>query len=159
MSAASAETPGSGGVSGSGGALEIAEAPVVVLDSFALVSFVSDEAGASRVQQVLSAAEEGRCRALLSLISLTETAYIVERRHGLPGTQRILSLIEDLPVEVVGVDRQAALAAAHIKAHHAMSLADAFVAALALAEGGTILTGDPEFRSVEQLVPMEWLPV
>jgi len=152
MSTASTEASRSGDASG------VAEAPVVILDSFALISLVGDEAGASRVQQVLRAAGKGRCRALLSLISLTEIAYIVERRHGLPGTQRILSLVGDLPLEVAEVDRQTALAAAHIKAYHAMSLADAFVAVLALAEGGTILTGDPEFRSVEQLVPIEWLP-
>jgi len=30
--------------------------------------------------------------------------------------------------------------------------------ALAAAEGGTILTGDPDFRSVEQIVAIEWLP-
>jgi predicted nucleic acid-binding protein len=45
-----------------------------------------------------------------------------------------------------------------VKAHRSVALADAFVVALALAEGGTILTGDPEFHSVEKLVPVEWLP-
>lgn len=159
MSAASAEAPGSGDTLGSGEAPGSHEAPVVILDSFALLSLVRGEAGAARVQRVLSIAGRGQCRALLSLMSLAETAYIVERRHGLPGAQRVLSLVEDLPLEVAGVDRRAALSAAHVKAHHSMALADAFVVALALAEGGTVLTGDPEFRSVEQLVPVEWLPV
>jgi predicted nucleic acid-binding protein len=146
MSVASAEAPG------------IAETPVVILDSFALISLVCGEVGAARVQQVLSTARREQCRAVISLISLAETAYIVERRRGLPGAQRVLSLVEDLPLEVVGVDRRAALSAAHVKAHHSMALADAFVVALALAEAGMILTGDPEFRSVEKLVPVEWLP-
>ena len=49
------------------------------------------------------------------------------------------------------------VSAAHGKAHHPVALADAFVVALGLAEGGTVLAGDPEFRSVTDLVPIEWL--
>jgi len=49
------------------------------------------------------------------------------------------------------------VSAAHVKAHHPVALAHAFVVALGLAEGGTVLTGDPEFRSVTDLVPIEWL--
>jgi len=170
MSTASAEASGSGDDPGSdeasrsgddpeiGHTSATVEPPVVILDSFALLSLVRGEAGAARVQQVLSTAREGRCRALFSLISLAETAYIVERRHGLSGVQRVLSLVEDLPLELGEVDRQAALAAAHVKAHHSLALADAFAVALALEEAGTVLTGDPDFHSVEKLVSVEWLP-
>ena len=48
--------------------------------------------------------------------------------------------------------------AAHIKAGHAISYADAFAVALAQDRGATILTGDPEFKEVEHLIPIEWLP-
>jgi predicted nucleic acid-binding protein len=131
----------------------------MVLDSFAVISFLRGEAGATRVREVLNTASREERRVLLSVISLGEIAYISERRHGLPAVQAVLSAIQDLPLEVVEVDLQVVLVAAHVKAQHPISLADAFVVALALAQGGTVLTGDPEFRSVEGLVPIEWLPV
>jgi predicted nucleic acid-binding protein len=137
----------------------LAKISVVVLDSFAAISFLRGEAGATRVQEVLTVACREDRRVLLSAISLGEIAYISERRHGLPAVQAVLSAIQSLPVEVVEVDLQVVLAAAHVKAQHPISLADAFVVALALAQDGTILTGDPEFRSVEGVVPIEWLPV
>ena len=59
---------------------------------------------------------------------------------------------------VVEADRKLALAAAHVKAHHAISYADAFAVALAQSRQATLLTGDPEFRKVENLVAIDWLP-
>ena len=44
-----------------------------------------------------------------------------------------------------------------IKAGHALSYADAFAAALARSLNAVLITGDPEFRSVESLVRVEWL--
>jgi len=132
--------------------------PVWVLDSFAVLSFLRGEAGAARVSEVLeTSGGDTRC-ALLSVVSLAEIAYIAERIGGLPAAQAALSAIKDLPIEVVDVGRREALAAAHVKAHHPISLADAFVVGLAACEGGTVLTGDPEFLAVVKSVPVEWLP-
>ena len=58
---------------------------------------------------------------------------------------------------MVDVDRRAILGAAHVKAQHPISFADAFVVTLAVEEGATVLTGDPEFKRVEHLVPVHWL--
>ena len=157
MNVASAEASGTDEVQGTVEVPGPAAIAVYVVDSFTLLSLVCEEAGAARVQEVLSNAGRGPYRALLSLLSLVECAYIVERRRGIIGAQKLLSLVEDLPLEVVGVDRRAGLSAAHVKAHHPVALADAFVVALGLAEGGTVLAGDPEFRSVTDLVPIEWL--
>ena len=50
------------------------------------------------------------------------------------------------------------LAAAHIKAAHLVAYADAFAAALALELDSTLLTGDPEFHSLEGKISIEWMP-
>ena len=47
-------------------------------------------------------------------------------------------------VDVRLPDERAVLDAARIKADHPMAFADAFGAALAVAEGATLWTGDPE---------------
>jgi ribonuclease VapC len=49
------------------------------------------------------------------------------------------------------------LAAAHIKANHSVAYADAFAVAAAQELGGAVLTGDPEFKEVEELIAVEWL--
>ena len=44
-----------------------------------------------------------------------------------------------------------------MKANHRISYADAFAAALAQEYGATVVTGDPEFRSLGEKVSVEWL--
>lgn len=130
---------------------------VYVLDSFALLAYLQSEPAGERVRDRLRQSSAGICRILLSLISLGEVAYIVERRYGLRKTQEILGLIQQEPLEIIEVDRTLVLKSAHIKAHYPLAYADAFVVAVAQKYAGIVITGDPEFQAVENLVPIEWL--
>jgi len=49
------------------------------------------------------------------------------------------------------------LAAAHIKANHPVSYADACVIVAAQKLNGIVMTGDPEFHDVAELAKVEWL--
>jgi len=71
--------------------------------------------------------------------------------------QDTLALIRQLPIEILSVDEQTVFAAAHIKAKHAISYADCFAVAAAIQENAILITGDPEFQSVETIVKVEWL--
>lgn len=133
-------------------------AAVCVLDSFALLSYLGGERGMARVREVLASSAQGQCRAVLSLISLGEVLYITERERSLPKAQQTLAAIEQLPLEILPVSRDAVLAAAHVKARFAISYADAFVVAAAQEHDATIVTGGPEFFAVQSLVRIEWLP-
>jgi predicted nucleic acid-binding protein len=82
----------------------------------------------------------------------------IERERGLQAAQRTIGVIDQLPVAIAGVDRHTVLLAAHFKARYLLSYADAFSVALAQIKGGELLTGDPEFKSVESEVPIHWLP-
>ena len=53
--------------------------------------------------------------------------------------------------------KQTVLSAAHIKTHHVISYADAFVVATAIQENGIVVTANPEFQSVETVVQVERL--
>ena len=129
----------------------------LVIDSHALIAFLKGEVGAERVAGFLKAAGEGKVRAVMSTVNLGEVAYVTERRLGLPRTQAALAAIDQLPVEILPVDRRAALAAAHLKAVHKLPYVDALVAALAQLHGGAVLTGDRDFAAVEAAVEVEWL--
>ncbi len=134
-----------------------ADQPVVVLDSYAMLAYLGGEPGMDRVQAVLADSGLMKSRVVMSIINLGEVLYITERELGLPKAQAVLAAIEQLPVEILPAGKDAVLAAAHIKASHRLAYADAFAAAAAQATGGTILTGDPEFTSVQDLIPIEWL--
>jgi ribonuclease VapC len=81
---------------------------------------------------------------------------VARSRRGLRRRAAIAPL-DLLGIRVVDADRQLTFAAAHIKAGHALSYADAFAAALARSLNAVLITGDPEFRSVESLVRVQWL--
>ena len=133
------------------------ETRVFILDSFAVLAYLTDELAADRIETLIVQAREKTCRLLLSMINLGEILYITERRGGLEKAQDVLALLRQLPIEILPTDEQAVFSAAHIKANFPLSYADAFAVALAQSERGTILTGDPEFQAVESLVTIEWL--
>jgi PIN domain nuclease of toxin-antitoxin system len=135
----------------------MANKPAYLLDSFALLAYLNAEPGAGRVQDVLAQAGYTQCRLVISIINLGGVLYITERCRGLPAAQKVQALVESLPLEICEAGRDLILDAAHIKAHHAISYADAVAVATAIREDAVVLTGDPEYRSVVDLVQVEWL--
>jgi predicted nucleic acid-binding protein len=49
------------------------------------------------------------------------------------------------------------LGAAHIKAHYPVAYADAFVITAAQVHDAVLITGDPEFEVVKDIVRIEWI--
>jgi predicted nucleic acid-binding protein len=136
----------------------VTDKPVLVLDSFAMLAYLQGEAGMERVRESLEEAQKERCRVVMCVINLGEVLYIVESEKGLVKAHEVLSAIQQLPIEILPADNQAVLAAAHIKANHSLSYADAFAVVCAQGLNGTVLTGDREFESVTSLIAIEWLP-
>jgi predicted nucleic acid-binding protein len=129
----------------------------VVLDSFALVSLFHREPGWEQVQAALYVQEKAKTRAFLNWLNWGEFYYIVKRRVGFTQATESLRLVEQLPIELVPVDQPLVRAAAEIKSEHAVSYADAFCIATAMRLDGTVLTNDPEFRTVQNFIKIRWL--
>lgn len=129
-----------------------------VLDSFALLAYLQDEAGAADVEQILLAAADGEASAAMSVVNLGEAVYITEREQSIEAAQALLAAFDQLPITLTEADRALALEAAHVKAQQRLSYADAFVVALARRLDAVAVTGDPEFAQVEHLVAVRWLP-
>jgi len=86
-----------------------------------------------------------------------EVLYITERVGGPIAARAAIGLLDSLAIRVVDADPDLTFDAAHVKANHALSYADAFAVTLARRLNAVLLTGDPEFRSIESLVRVEWL--
>ena len=135
----------------------MAKVATYILDAFAFMTYFENEPGAERVEQILHDVKGGRARACISIINLGEVIYNTEHRYGLNKAQDTLALIQEMPVEVLPADDQTVFAAAHIKANHPISYADAFVIVAAQQLEGVVMTGDPEFQDVTELAKVEWL--
>jgi predicted nucleic acid-binding protein len=135
---------------------EVVPRAFYVLDSYALLAYFGDEDGADIVADLIKRTTED-VSLFLSLINFGEVAYITEREKG---TQQAVELLEDirrLPIILSRIDEERVLAAAHLKAYHPVSYADAFAIALAQEFSAAVVTGDPEFKRVESVVPVLWL--
>jgi ribonuclease VapC len=122
-----------------------------------LLAYLTDEPSAEHIEKIIEDAKKGKCHSLLPLINLGEILYITERRGGITKAQDTLALLRQLPIEVLPADEQAVFSAAHIKANYTLSYADAFIVAAAQRKSAIVLTGDPEFQSVKELIAIEWL--
>jgi ribonuclease VapC len=135
----------------------MADASAFVLDSFALLAYLQGEKNGVRIREIFQSAQSDSGRIYISLINIGEVLYITERREGIQKVHDELALLRQLPIEVLAVDEQTVFAAAHIKANYTISYADAFAVVAAQTVGGTLVTGDPKFNAVEQIVNIEWL--
>jgi ribonuclease VapC len=111
----------------------------IVLDSWAVVRFLENAQPAAD----LVAALLDEQRPLMSWINLGEVHYVVRRAHGEDAAIETVRDLRDV-LDVRLPDERAVLDAARIKADHPLAFADAFGAALAIAERATLWTGDPE---------------
>ncbi len=129
----------------------------VVLDSFAILALLGKEAGSDEVSCLMRQAQEGELRLLMSWVNVGEVAYIVERRWGKNKVYQVLGILEATNIEFMAVGRELALLAASIKAQHPLAYADAFAAALAMQKSAALVTGDPEFKALEDTLNIRWL--
>jgi predicted nucleic acid-binding protein len=127
---------------------------VYLLDTSALLTFIADEDGSGRVEEVLR-----RVGTLLPWPVLMETYYISLREEGRAEADRRYALIRHLEAEILwDLNEQILLIAARLKAEHHVSLADAIVAAYAIQHKAVLIHKDPEFEALTGLLPMEALP-
>ncbi|RPH53008.1 MAG: type II toxin-antitoxin system VapC family toxin [Desulfobacteraceae bacterium] len=131
--------------------------PKYILDSYALLAYFQAEPAGAKVRTILKEASSGHVAAFMSVISLGEIYYIIARKRGKEKAAEITEDISRLPVDLVDVTTKRVLAAAHVKALHPISYADAFVVATAEEFSATIVTGDPEFKETESSAAVFWL--
>jgi len=133
-------------------------APRYVLDSYALLVYLQREQSAERVRGFLRAAQRGQASLSLCMVNLAEVLYLLERRRGSEAARDALVVLQqELPIQMAPADLLLSLNAAHLKASYPIALADCYVAALAQQLGATVLTGDPDFARLENVVSIEWL--
>ena len=133
----------------------------MVLDAHALMVLFNDEPGAEEVEKILLKAEKGNPRLLMSVVNWGEIYYSIMRGASQEIADSKSHEIAGMPLELVPVDAsdlELVREAAIFKATKKMSYADCFAAALAKTRNAELVTGDPEFKLVEnELKKIRWL--
>jgi ribonuclease VapC len=129
----------------------------ILLDSHAALVYLKGEKGHEKVRAALADAERSGTPLLMSEINIGEVGYILLRAGLTNNLDDFLSQFLSLPIRPVPVDLDLVIEAAKIKARYPLSYADAFAVATALRNDAAIITGDPEFKAVTKLVPIDWL--
>lgn len=128
-----------------------------VLDTHAVLAFLQDEPGAEMVAQLITS---GETVLFMSVINLGEAYYVTLRTRGEhEATTLERKIFETGTIQIAEASWARVKAAAQVKAAGRLSYADSFSAALAQEMDAMLVTGDPEFRRLEEkgVIRVLWL--
>ncbi len=128
-----------------------------ILDANAVMVFLQDEPGADMVRNLLLKAEEGNVKLAMSVVNLGEVWYAIARVTSPETADQYVHQIRGMAIDIVDADWTVTCQAAVYKARGNISYADCFAAALAKVRRGEIITGDKEFKVIEDEVKISWI--
>jgi ribonuclease VapC len=131
---------------------------IYVLETSAWLTLMEDEAGADRVEELLEKASAGEIVVRVSCMSFMEVYYTTMQEHDKSEAQARVDLMAALPGLRIDSTEAPGLLAGELKARHRMSVADAWIAALAQERHATLVHKDPEFEQVEATIQVLRLP-
>jgi len=128
-----------------------------VLDSYAMIAFFEDEPGADRVADILREMLDGKAKGFMSVINWGEMYYNTMKEQGAEAAEKVLQQFDKYPIQLIPADRAMTHEAAKLKGGFRIAYADCFAAALALVMNALLVTGDPDFRRMQEKVAIKWL--
>jgi len=132
-----------------------------LLDTSAVLAALEGEPGCEDIRARLIGADAGKSALFVSFATLAEVYYIAYHEHGAVKAADFVAVLRGWPVTVSYPDEALTLAAGALKATHAISFADAFIAATALRFDAELVHKDPEFESLSgklKLAPLPYKP-
>lgn len=128
-----------------------------VMDSYALIAYLEGEESGKSVITILEDALEGKAEIFLSIINWGEIYYIALREGGEERAELYRTTISKYPITIVEANKELTLLAAKYKAHYKISFADAFASGLAELKKAVLITGDKEFKDLENKIKILWI--
>jgi predicted nucleic acid-binding protein len=130
-----------------------------VLDANALIGLFEDRhVIAEKVEHLLRDALLRDLPVFMSAINWGEVFCMEWRYHGELKAREAEAKLQEMPIAVIGVDRERASRAGALKQKHSLGYADAFAAELAIERGAWLVTADPEFSKVGKALSVYSLP-
>jgi predicted nucleic acid-binding protein len=94
---------------------------------------------------------------MMTVINVGEVWDIIAREVSATEAEKAVEELRHLGIRFIDADWNLSREAAEFKAKCKMSFAYCFAAALAKRHQARLITGDPEFRQIEAVVPITWV--
>ena len=127
------------------------------MDSFAMIAFFEDEPGADIVADILGVLINQKAKGFMSVINWGEIYYCTMRVQGVEEAENVLTQFNKYPIQLVEANQGLTYEAAKLKARYKIAYADCFAAALSLRLKASVVTGDPEFKKLEDEISIQWI--
>ncbi len=128
-----------------------------VFDSWALMAFLEDEPSAEKVEELIAQAQDAEVPLLITTVNLGEIWYSLARSRSESDADTAVAHLVRLGFEVIDADWELARQAAALKARFKLAYGDCFAAALAKLKRSEVVTGDREFKQLEDEVKIFWV--
>ena len=128
-----------------------------VLDSWSVIAFLEDGASSRKIADLIVKAHEEGIPIYSTVVNAGEVWYIIAREISEEEANSSINQLRALRVQFKDVDWALTLEAARFKSHHKMSYADCYAGALARLMKADLVTGDPEFKAIEDAVNVLWV--
>lgn len=122
-----------------------------VLDTSAVLSVFNQEDGFEAVVELLKQAQENQATLFVPFMALMELEYLLLRKISPEEMMVVLHLVNSWPVQSPESNEHWRHQAAKVKNSTSLSVADAWIAGLALLEGAALVHKDPEYEGVPGL--------
>lgn len=133
------------------------KAKAYVLDSWAVIAYLEDEPAGAQVEELIASAHEEQIPIFMSVVNVGEVWYTIAREVSEEEANVSVKMLQDLRIQFEDADWTLTQEAARFKSQHKMSYADAFAAALAKVKKAELVTGDSEFKNLENEIKIQWL--
>jgi predicted nucleic acid-binding protein len=123
----------------------------ITLDTSAVLTILNREDGLKVVMALLEKAKDRQVILYVSFMVLMELEYLLLRKISQEETMAILTLVRAWPVQVQESTEEWRHLAAMVKSTTSLSVADAWIASLALLHHAELVHKDPEYEQVPDL--------
>ncbi len=133
------------------------KAKAYVLDTWAVIAFLEDEPSGVQVEDLIATAHEEQIPIYMSVVNVGEVWYTIAREVSEEEANASVKVLHDLRIQFENVDWTLTQEAARIKSQNKMSYADCYAAALAKVKKADLVTGDNEFKPLDDEIKILWV--
>lgn len=129
----------------------------LVLDSWSVIAYLEDEPSGQQVADLIASAHDEGIPIYMTVVNAGEVWYIIAREISEKEANSSIKELRELRIQLVDVDWELTQEAARFKSQYKMSYADCYATALAKTRKADLLTGDAEFKAVEDQIKIQWV--
>jgi ribonuclease VapC len=95
----------------------------------------------------------------MSVVNWGEVYYNTMREQGISEAEKVILQLDKFPIQIVDVNKELAYEVAKLKGEFRIAYADCFAVALSVKLDAAIVTGDPDFKKLQERISIQWINV